>query len=83
MLVNLKAALAARQTKQIDLALQLGVDPTLLSRIVNQRCNAEAQLRSKIAAALNADEDWLFQTAANIPEPRPDEAIEFAEASAL
>ena len=67
MLVNFKAALAARRVKQIDLALQLKIDPTLLSRIINRRCEADESLRAKLAAALQVDEGWLFQTIPNIP----------------
>ena len=67
MLVNFKAALAARRVKQIDLALQLKIDPSFLSRIINQRCEADASLRARLAAALEVEEAWLFQTVACIP----------------
>ena len=68
MLVNFKAALAARRVKQIDLALQLKLDPTFLSRIINRRCEADASLRARLAAALEVEEAWLFQTVARIPK---------------
>ena len=68
MLVNFKAALAARRVKQIDLTLQLKIDPTLLSRIINCRCEADPSLRAKLAAALEVEEGWLFQMVASIPK---------------
>ena len=68
MLVNFKAALAARRVRQIDLALELKIDPSLLSRIINRRCEADPALRARIAAALEVDEGWLFQRATRIPK---------------
>ncbi len=67
MLANFKAALAARRVKQIDLALQLKIDPTFLSRVINRRCEADPALRARIATALEVEETWLFQTATRIP----------------
>ena len=69
MLVNFKAALAARLVKQIDLALQLKIDPTFLSRIINRRSEADESLRARLAAALQVDEGWLFSTVTRIPRP--------------
>jgi len=69
MLVNFKAALAARKMKQVDLALGLKMDPTLLSRVINQRCEADKSLRTQLAAALQVDEGWLFSTSFRVPGP--------------
>lgn len=70
MLANFKATLAARKIHQVDLALQLRIDPTLLSQIVNERKQADASLRARIAGALAVDEHWLFSTFTSIPVPR-------------
>jgi transcriptional regulator with XRE-family HTH domain len=68
-LANLKAALAARKLRQIDLALQVGIDPSALSQIVNGWRTADPTLRHRIARVLRADEPWLFSSKAHIPAP--------------
>jgi hypothetical protein len=60
MLVNFKVALALSRERQVDLAMRCGVDPTLLSLVINERREAPAELRSKLAAALRVSERWLF-----------------------
>ena len=62
LLANLKAALAARNLRQADLAAALKVSPGLLSEIVRGRREAPATLRTRIAEILRADERWLFTT---------------------
>ena len=69
MLVNLKAAFAARRTRQVDLAMTLEIAPTVLSEIINGRRKASSELRLRIAKALNANEDWLFAGHTRIPGP--------------
>lgn len=69
MLANFKLALAVRGIKQVELALRIGIDPALLSRIVNGRRNADPVLRTRLAEALQVDEAWLFSTIARIPAP--------------
>lgn len=69
MLANLKAAIAVRRMHQVDLALSLGIAPSLLSEVVTGRRAAEPSLRSRIAAALRADENWLFASVVEIPAP--------------
>lgn len=69
MLANLKGALAVRKLKQVDLAVLLRVTPSLLSDVVNERRAADPSLRSRIAAALDADEAWLFASVTEIPAP--------------
>jgi hypothetical protein len=61
MLVNVKAALAARRMKQFELAAALRIAPSTLSEIVVGRREADAELRAKIAAVLGVEEAWLFQ----------------------
>jgi len=67
MLVNLKAALAARRMRQVDLALALKIPPSTLSEIICCRRQAESWLRARIAEALRADEAWLFARVTQIP----------------
>jgi transcriptional regulator with XRE-family HTH domain len=69
MLANLKAALAARRMRQVDLALSLQVPPSVLSEVINERRKAGSQLREAIAEALRADPDWLFEPVTQIPGP--------------
>lgn len=69
MLANLKGALAVRRLRQVDLAVLLSVTPSLLSDVVNERRPADSSLRSRIAAALDADEGWLFASVTEIPAP--------------
>jgi transcriptional regulator with XRE-family HTH domain len=74
MLANVKAALAARQVRQIDLALELKISPGILSEIVNGRRQANPSLRARIATALHADERWLFSCIKRIPGPMSSDA---------
>jgi transcriptional regulator with XRE-family HTH domain len=67
MLANLKAALAARRIRQVDLALSLQVPPSILSEVINERRKAGKQLREAIARALQADPAWLFAAVTHIP----------------
>jgi transcriptional regulator with XRE-family HTH domain len=67
-LVNFKTALAARGMRQIELALDLKVSPTVLSEIVNGRRSASPSLRARLAEVLQADEAWLFSTFTRIPK---------------
>jgi hypothetical protein len=60
MLLNLKLALATRRMKQVDLALSLHISPSVFSEIINERRQADAGLRSRIAKKLNVDEAWAF-----------------------
>jgi len=67
MLTNLKAALAVRHLRQVDLALSLKIPPSTLSEIICGRRSADPSLRARIAETLCADEAWLFSTLARIP----------------
>ena len=69
-LLNLKTALVARKVKQVDLAISLGISPTVISEIVNGRRVADARLRSLIAKDLCVDEEWLFRVQIDIPSSR-------------
>jgi transcriptional regulator with XRE-family HTH domain len=67
MLSNLKTALAARRVRQVDLAIELKISPSVFSEIVNGRRSAEPSLRARLADILQADEDWLFSNVTQIP----------------
>jgi transcriptional regulator with XRE-family HTH domain len=71
LLVNLKSAIAARGLRQVDLALELKIAPSVLSEIVNGRRQAEDSLRARLSQLLQADEAWLFSRITRIPAPSP------------
>lgn len=60
MFPNLKLQLWAAGIRQNRLAQMLNVDETLLSRMINGFREPSVELRQKIADALQADEEWLF-----------------------
>jgi len=58
---NLKLQLWKTGIRQNRLAKSLGVDETILSKIVNGFREPTPQLRDRIAALLQSDVDWLFE----------------------
>ncbi len=58
---NLKLELWRNGIRQNLLAKILGMDETILSRIVNGYREPNAELRARIATALQCDEQWLFE----------------------
>jgi len=66
---NLKLHLWKTGIRQNRLAQMLGVDETALSKIANGFREPTAELRSQIAAVLNADESWLFERLRSSSEP--------------
>ena len=69
MLVNLKTALAASGTRQVDIALKLRITPSAFSEFVHGRRDLAPHLKTRIAEILNADPAWLFATRHVIPAP--------------
>ena len=59
---NLRLKLWSSGMRQNRLAQILGVDESLLSKVINGFREANPDIRRKIAVALNADEAWLFQS---------------------
>jgi len=59
---NLKLQLWRDGIRQKLLAERLGLDETLLSKVLNGHRVANAELRARIATALGRDEKWLFRT---------------------
>jgi hypothetical protein len=45
----------------------LGIDQTLLSKMVNGFRTPDDAMRAKIASILHSDEQWLFETAKPAP----------------
>lgn len=73
---NLKLQLWKTGMRQNRLARLLGVDETMVSKIVNGFREPSAELRVKIAGILRSDEAWLFErpesvTAQERSEPSP------------
>ncbi len=60
---NLKLQLWKSGIRQNRLAQLLGVDETMLSRIMNGFREPSAQVRTRIAELLHKDEAWLFDAA--------------------
>ncbi len=60
---NLKWQLWRAGIRQNRLAQMIGIDETVLSRIINGFREPSPELRHSIASALESDEAWLFETA--------------------
>lgn len=60
---NLKWQLWKAGIRQNRLAQIIGIDETVLSRIINGFREPSPELRHSIATALESDESWLFETA--------------------
>ncbi|MBV9267440.1 MAG: helix-turn-helix transcriptional regulator [Acidobacteriaceae bacterium] len=60
---NLKLELWKSGIRQNRLAQMLGIDETMLSRIVNGFREPTPQMRAKIAQLLDREEHWLFDPA--------------------
>lgn len=58
---NLKLRLWTRGIRQNRLARMVEIDETTLSKIVNGFRQPTPEIRGRIAAALESDEDWLFE----------------------
>jgi len=58
---NLKLQLWRSGIRQNRLAKNLGIDETILSKIVNGFREPNQQVRQRIATLLNSDEAWLFE----------------------
>lgn len=60
---NLKLQLWRTGIRQNRLARLLGVDETILSKIINGYRVANPELRQRIAVVLDSDAEWLFEPA--------------------
>ena len=72
---NLKLKLWSTGMRQNRLAQMLGMDETMLSKVINGFRAITPEVRERIADLLDADESWLFQTTHGSPESqrRPSE----------
>jgi transcriptional regulator with XRE-family HTH domain len=62
---NLKLQIWRSGMRQNALARKLGLDESMLSRIVNGYRAPRPELRAQIAALLEKEEDWLFEPVEN------------------
>ena len=69
---NLRFQLWKAGLRQNQVAKMIGMDETLLSRIVNGYRQPSAEFRKKISAILHSDEMWLFEPEDGV---RPAQAI--------
>ena len=58
---NLKLQIWKSGIRQNRLAKVLGIDETVLSKIVNGFREPSAEVRQKISTLLESDEGWLFE----------------------
>jgi transcriptional regulator with XRE-family HTH domain len=58
---NLKLQLFKSGMRQNRLAQCLGVDESILSKIVNGYREPSRELRARIASLLGSEEEWLFE----------------------
>lgn len=61
MFPNLKLQIFLRGSHQNRLAKSVGIDETVLSKIIHGYRNPTAAQRKLLAHFLEADEEWLFQ----------------------
>lgn len=60
---NLKLQIWKSGIRQNRLAQMLGMDETMLSKIVNGFREPSPELRARIASLLDSREEWLFERA--------------------
>ena len=58
---NLKMRLWTTGIRQNQLAELVGIDETLLSKIINGHRKPDRELRAKVAKVLQSSEEWLFE----------------------
>jgi transcriptional regulator with XRE-family HTH domain len=75
MFPNLKLQIFRRCSHQNRLAREVGMDETVLSKIIHGYRNPTAGQRKLLAAYLEADEAWLFERFEVNPPPLPDKNI--------
>jgi transcriptional regulator with XRE-family HTH domain len=61
MFPNLKLQIFRRGAHQNQLARKLGIDETVLSKIIHGYRNPTVSQRKLLAGYLEVDEDWLFE----------------------
>ncbi len=77
MYANLKFEIFKRGLRQNHMARDLGLDETLLSKIIHGYREPTAAQRHSLALYLNVEENWLFEKFENVwrgPEAAPGDA---------
>ena len=69
---NLKMQLWRRGLRQNRLAQILGLDESLVSRVLNGFREPTGEFRSQVAAVLQQDERWLFEKSEDPATPLAD-----------
>jgi transcriptional regulator with XRE-family HTH domain len=72
MYLNLKLQLFKTGMRQNRLAQLLGVDESILSKVVNGYREPSQEMRARIATLLQSDEEWLFERTDGTGEPSKD-----------
>jgi transcriptional regulator with XRE-family HTH domain len=67
MFPNLKLQIFRRGSHQNRLAKTLGIDETVLSKIIHGYRDPTASQRKALASYLEADESWLFERFEKLP----------------
>ncbi len=73
MFPNLKLQIFRRGDHQNQLARELGIDETVLSKIIHGYRNPTPVQRKLLATYLEADEEWLFERFEAVPVHMPPE----------
>lgn len=73
---NLKLQLWRAGIRQNRLARMLGMDETMVSKIINGFREPSAEVRQRIAVVLQTEENWLFERAED-----PKESVNYPAAS--
>lgn len=79
---NLKLQLFRTGIRQNRLAQMLGMDATMLSKIINGFRQPSEPVRAKIATLLESDAEWLFQPSEFVAVPEKRAAAADGAASA-
>jgi transcriptional regulator with XRE-family HTH domain len=74
MYLNLKLQLFKTGMRQNRLAQLLGVDESILSKVVNGYREPSQEMRARIATLLQSDEEWLFERTDGTGEASKDAA---------
>jgi transcriptional regulator with XRE-family HTH domain len=67
---NLKLQLFRRSVRQNFLARELGIDESILSKIIHGYRQPSQEQRQLLARYLGADEAWLFEKYEDVPPSR-------------
>jgi transcriptional regulator with XRE-family HTH domain len=78
---NLKLQIWKSGIRQNRLAQMLGMDETMLSKIVNGFREPSQDLRGRIASLLESQEDWLFERTSPREAPPSGPAVKAARRS--